>query len=226
MSTQGTILPVRILKIWFDILLVIGAIGAVILLGWMALSPVLMAKADIPTEATVKVAIGERSLFPVHPVEIEAPESSPKPQVLEASLVDVSGDLRFITWNLGIHFGFFGGVLVGMVLVFYVIWMIRRVLLNVLTDRPFAAVNGQLFKRCGIIVFLIGAVWPPYDYILAKYVLLQVDISSIALRPAITFEKDVFVLGLLFLVFGVILTRGHQIQEHERLLEEEQSLAI
>ena len=138
----------------------------------------------------------------------------------------MSGDLRFVTWNWGIHYGYFGGVFVGMALVFYVIWMIRRILINVLADRPFAAANGKLFKRCGFIVILIGAVWPPYDYILAKYVLSQIHTTNIALRPAITFEKDVFVLGLLFLVFGFILTRGRQIQEHERVLEEEQSLTI
>ena len=38
--------------------------------------------------------------------------------------------------------------------------------------------------------------------------------------------QPVFVVGLLFLVFGLILTRGHELQNHEQELEEEQALTV
>ncbi|MGB5296729.1 MAG: hypothetical protein WBP34_17445 [Thermoanaerobaculia bacterium] len=38
--------------------------------------------------------------------------------------------------------------------------------------------------------------------------------------------KAVFVVGLLFLVFGAILTRGHELQEREQALEKGQAFTI
>ena len=110
--------------------------------------------------------------------------------------------------------------------IYYVIWILRRVLVNVLKDRPFDGANGILLKRCGYIVLILGAILPPIDFALSHHMLSRIDVATIDLRPAITFEKDVFVVGLLLLVFGVILTRGHELQEHEQALEEEQAYTI
>ena len=219
-------LPVRVLKIWFDIVLVLGSLSALIFLGWLALSPFLMAGGEMPSDANVKVAVGERSWFPVMPLEFEPLDPSEDPQITEARLSGARGELSMLTTSWWLQFVSLGGIILAIVVILYVIWLLRRVLVNVLEDRPFDAINGSLLRRCGYIILVLGVVWPPFEYALSDYVLSTIDISTIDLRPAITFEKDTFVVGLLFLVFGIILTRGHELQEHEQALEEEQAYTV
>lgn len=226
MQSSSHNLPVRVLKVWFDIVLGLGAAAAVLFLVWLVLSPFLMARGDFPADATVQVAIGERSLIPVMDLEVRQPASDVDSAVVEANLVDARGELRLLTTDWWMHFAFAGGIMLGIVVVLYSIWILRRVLVNVLENRPFDAINGRLLRRCGYIVLLVGTLGPTYDYWLARWALARVDITNLDLSPAITFNKDVFVVGLLFLVFGIILTRGHEIQTHEQELEEDQALTI
>lgn len=219
-------LPVRILKIWFDIVLILGVVAVLVFSGWLALTPFLMARGEVPSDATLQVVVGERSWLSVYPLEFEAVATSQDTQIEKASLVDARGELRLVTTNWWLHFVSIGGIMFGVAVVLYLIWLLRRVLVNVLDDRPFDASNGRLLRRCGYIILILGAIYPPFDYALADYVLATIDVTNIDLRPAITFEKDVFVVGLLFLVFGIILTRGHELQEQEQALEEEQAYTI
>jgi hypothetical protein len=229
MSVRSQQLPVRILKIWFDVVLALGVVAAVLFLVWLVVSPFVLLEAERPTEATIQVTLGEPAFlwFRTHPVELEDPGATSTGRSVEkASLFDMSGDLRLLTWNWRIHYGYLAGILVGTALVLWVIWMIRRVLIEVLADRPFAAINGRLFKRCGYVILLTGVLWPPYEFVLSRLTLAEMGSTSPPLHPAITFEKDVFVVGLLFLVFGIILRRGHEIQQHEEALEKDQALTI
>ena len=68
-SKKARNLPVRILKIWFDVVLVLGILSAVIFLAWLAISPFLMAGGEVPSDANVQVVIGQRSLIPLVPLE-------------------------------------------------------------------------------------------------------------------------------------------------------------
>ena len=129
--------------------------------------------------------------------------------------------MRITTTSWLLQFIPLGEIMIGTVVILYLIWILRRVLVNVLADRPFDVANGRLLRRCGYVILVLGAIWPIFDYFLADFVLSQIHVTNIELRPAITFEKDVFVVGLLFLVFGLILTRGHELQVHEKQLEEE-----
>lgn len=226
MGGKSKNLPVRILKIWFDVVLVLGGLAALLLLGWLALSPFLMAGGDQPSDAAVLVVVGERSWFPVYRLEFAPEEGAEDLGIVRASLVKTTGELRFLTTNWWLHFVSVGEIMLGTLIVLYVIWILRKVLINVLDDRPFAAVNGRILRQCGVIILILGAVWPLLDYALSDYVLSGIQVANIDLRPAITLEKNVFAVGLLFLVFGVILTRGHELQEHEQALEEEQAFTI
>lgn len=219
-------LPVRILKIWFDIVLVLGVVAALVFLGWLALTPILMARGDFPSDATVQVTVGERSWVSVYPLEFKPVAPSENLRIEKASLVDARGELRLLTTNWRLHFLSLGGIILATGVILYVIWILRRVLINVLDDRPFEAANGRLLRRCGYIILILGAIYPPFDYVLSDYVLSKLDVTNIDLHPAITFDKDIFVVGLLFLVFGIILTRGHELQEQEQALEEEQAYTI
>lgn len=225
-SKKQKILPVRILKIWFDIVLILGCISAVIFLGWLALSPFLMADGDLPSDANVQVVVGERSWFPVLPLEFEPLPPSESSTIITASLVSTRGELSMTTTSWWLQFLSLGGIMAGTVVILYLIWMLRRVLVNVLDDRPFDELNGKLLRRCGYIILILGSIWPVFDYYLADFVLNQIDVKNLDLRPAITFEKDVLVVGLLFLVFGLILSRGHELKVHEQELEDEQALTI
>jgi len=226
MGVKAKNLPVRILKIWFDIVLVLGGVAALVFIGWLALSPFLMARGDFPADATVQVVVGSRSLHSVYPLEFEPAATGQEAQVMTASLVDARGELRLTTSNWSLHFASFESIMLATVIILYLVWILRKVLVNVLDDRPFDAPNGRLLRRCGYIILILGAVWPVFDDFLSDHVLSQIEVTNIDLRPAITLEKDVFVVGLLFLVFGLILTRGHELQKHEQELEEEQALTV
>lgn len=88
------------------------------------------------------------------------------------------------------------------------------------------AANGRILRQSGYIFLIMAALWPVADFALSSYVLSRIDVTNLDIRPAITLDKDAFVVGLLFLVFGAILTRGHELQEHEQALEEEQAFTI
>jgi hypothetical protein len=228
MHPNRKILPVRVLKIWFDVVLALGGVAALIFLAWLALSPFVMAKGDLPAEATVRVAIGQRSWVPVFPVELGSGTAPTEhgSAIEAANLVSAQGDMRVVTHDWTLHFAYLAAVLVATGVILYGIWTLRRVLINVLDNRPFDAANGRLLRRCGYIVLALASAYPFFDFFLADYVLSRIEVTNIDLRPAITFEKDAFVIGLLFLVFGLIFDRGHQIQQHERQLEEDQALTI
>ena len=227
MNAKTGVLPVRILKIWFDVVLVLGAPAAVVLVGWLAISPFLMADGKDPSEAAIQVVVGERSFLPIMPLEIgPARGTSRDPGTEKASLMKARGELRLQTTDWWLQFASLGRFLVAMFVILYVVWMLRGVLKNVLDDRPFDSVNGGLLRRCGYSILILGVVLPPLDYALASRVLSGIRVANLNLRPAITFDKDVLLVGLLFLVFGIILTRGYEVQEHEQALQEEQSLTI
>ena len=226
MRKKSRMLPVRILKVWFDVVLVVGGAACALFLGWLALSPFVMARGDRPADGAVQVVVGQRSWLPVLSLEVESKDMEEDPAIQDASLVWACGELRFLTTRWWLHMATLAEFTLGALIALYVIWLLRKMLVNVLADRPFDAVNGRYMSRCGYIILAMGAVWPILDYALSNYVLSRIHVTNIDLHPAITLEKDVFVLGLLFLVFGAILTRGHDLQEHEEALEEEQALTI
>ena len=226
MRVKNRNLPVRILKIWFDIVLVLGGAATLIFLVWLAFSPFFMAKGDVPADATVRVVVGERSWIPVYRLDFTPMEGSEELRIGDPRLVKTGGELRFTTSSWWLHFSSLGEIMLGAVIIFYVIWNLRKLLINVLDDRPFAAANGKLLRQCGYIILVMATVWPLADFALSDHVLSRIDVANIDLSPAITFDKDACVVGLLFLVFGAILTRGHELQEHEQALEEEQAFTI
>lgn len=218
--------PVRILKIWFGVMVVLGGAATLIFVIWLVLSPFLMAKGDLPADATVRVVVGERSWIPVYRLEFTRVDNSADVGLADVHLVKASGELRFVTTSWWLHFTSLGAIMLGAIIILYVIWSLRRLLINVLDNRPFAAANGKILRQSGFIILIMAALWPVADYALSSYVLSRIDVTNIDLSPAITLDKDAFVIGLLFLVFGAILTRGHELQEHERVLEEEQAFTI
>ena len=226
MGDTNKLLPVRILKIWFSVVLVLGGAATLIFMVWLAASPFLMAGGDVPADATGQVVAGERSWIPVHHVDFVPAEGSENLGIADTRLVKARGELRFLTTSWWLHFASLGEIIVGAVIIFYVIWNLRKLLINVLDDQPFSPANGRILRQSGFIILILAALWPVADFGLSSYVLSRIDVTNLDLRPAITLDKDVFVVGLLFLVFGIILTRGYELQEHEQKLEEEQALTI
>ena len=153
-------------------------------------------------------------------------EGSENLGIADTRLVKARGELRFLTTSWWLHFASLGEIIVGAVIILYVIWNLRKLLINVLDDQPFSPANGRILRQSGFIILILAALWPVADFGLSSYVLSRIDVTNLDLRPAITLDKDVFVVGLLFLVFGIILTRGYELQEHEQKLEEEQALTI
>ena len=188
MRVRSKLWPVRILKIWFSVMVVLGGAATLIFLVWLAISPFLMAKGDIPVDATVRVVVGERSWIPVHELELTPLDDSGELWMDEARLVKAGGELRFLTTSWWLHFLSLGEIMLGAVIILYVIWNLRKLLINVLDDRPFAAANGRILRQSGYILLIMAVLWPVADFALSSFVLSRIDVTNIHLRPAITLD--------------------------------------
>ena len=74
MGSKAKRLPIRILKIWFDVCLVLAGAATLIFLVWLFISPIVMTGRDIPADAAVQVVVGQRTWFPVYQLEYTGPK--------------------------------------------------------------------------------------------------------------------------------------------------------
>ena len=63
MTINTKTLPIRILKIWFDVVLVLSGAAFAVFLLWLVASPFVMAGGATPVDGAIRAAIGERRKF-------------------------------------------------------------------------------------------------------------------------------------------------------------------
>jgi hypothetical protein len=219
MSIRKEDLPVVILKIWLNVSLLVGAVGGAILLLWLIASPVLMAGDAIPADGVVWVDIGTRvfKIVPVLPLDAQPATGVRDLGIAKANLVKGRGELRFTTTEWRLHFASLGSILLSLMVILFVIWSLRRILVNVQSGKTFALENSRYLRRSAFLLIGLAVLWPFSNYALSRYVLLHLDVNTLDLRPAFAFDSDALLVGLVLLVFSIILSRGHRLEQSTEL---------
>jgi len=205
----------RVAKVWLDVVLVLGGVGAVLLVVWIVISP-WMLKNGLPADTSAPVAIGTHALFPRLQLEysVDSGESS---EFAWASLANGYAELRTATTDWRLHFASVGSTALATFIVLYAIWTLREVLRTVLAGEPFAPANSQRLRRIGCIVLVLATLAPFGEYWLGQVLLEQLTIHSVPVSPAFRVSKDAFLIGILFLVLAAIFSHGTRLEEERSL---------
>ncbi len=219
MSIQKEDLPVVILKIWLNIALVTGAIGAAVICIWLLASPVFMAGDAIPADGVVWVDIGTHvfKIVPVLPLDAEPATGARDLGIAKANLVKGRGELRFTTTDWWLNFASLGSIFLSLLVILFAIWSLRKILVNVQKGETFAPENSRNLRISAWLLIGLSLLWPVVNYVLSQYVLRHLDVSTVDLQPALAFDSDALLVGLVLLVFAVILRRGYKIEQSREL---------
>jgi hypothetical protein len=209
-----------VVKVWLDIVFWLGLLGGVVLAGWTLISPLVMAGSGRAVDLSVPVAVGSGSLLPVE--HLRTPDETADagtPALTRPRLVKTRGELRFDASSWGLQAATNLGMLVGIALVLYVIFLVRGVVATVITGNPFVPENARRIRLIGMIVIAAGIVGPFAEYVAARAVLARITIEGITLSPPAPFRTDPILAGLLVWVLAAVFERG-------AALEKEQSLTV
>lgn len=204
----------RMVKIWLDVVFVLGAIVCVALVIWLLAAPIAMAISDKPSDVSLRVAIGERSVKPVMPM---AGGGAGSVGVDSLRIVDAAGELRFVTTDVWLHLASAGHWVIGTLLALYGIFLLRKILATVIAEHPFATSNVRRMRTLGFLLLGVSLLRPLVEYLVAKLVLAKISVDNVVLSPPISFSEDAFLGGLLLLVLATIFAYGSRL-EHEQSL--------
>jgi len=212
MTASGSRLA-RALRVLTDIGVFLFALSSVLLTIWLIASSVRMARGSAEGEVTLMVAVGSRTILPVHPVDLT---SSPPGLIREAKLVRAGGELRFRTnsWRMNlIGLGFVPSLLV----ILFGFVLLRNLLREVERGTPFTPKNGKRIRMLGVLFLLIGVLAPIIDYAMGRVVLSNAVTSSPELSPSFSVSSDAIFAGLLLLVLSQVWVRGTELEEDRAL---------
>jgi hypothetical protein len=208
----------RAVKIWLDVVLLLGALATIVLLIWAMAAPLVMnLAAPIPADVSALVAIGPHSAVPRLPLEFQEAGEAETPRFHRVRLMWSYGELRAETFDWRLHFVGLGFALVMMAAALWAIWNLRQVVKTALGGEPFAATNSSRLRRIGIIILAVTIIAPLIEYQVGRYLLEQLTIEGLTLSPALRFSKDSFLGGLLFLVLASIFRHGTALEEEKAL---------
>jgi len=211
--------PVRIAKIWFDIVLVGGAVAAVLLIGYALMTPwILQTIQGSPgIDVNVPVAVGTHTLLPRMPLEVAATEPDERFRFNQARLVKAHGELRMLSTDWSLHFVSMLYPIIYLAVVFSAVWTFRRVLQSVIAGHPFAPENSVRLRRIGFVILALTACGPVAEYWVGRTVLERLTIEGVSLSPAFRFSTDGILMGILFLVLSAIFQHGNELEEERSL---------
>ena len=208
----------KAVKLWLDVVLLLGGLAAVVLLIWAMAAPLVMGLGEpIPADLSAVVAIGAHSAVPRLPLEFEEVGNPEKPRFHRLRLMWSYGELRAETFDWRLHLVGLGFALVVMSAALWAIWNLRQVVKAALAGEPFAAANSRRLRRIGFVILVVTIIAPLIEYQLGRYLLEQLTIEGLTLSPALRLSKDGFLGGLLFLVLASIFRHGTELEEERAL---------
>jgi len=211
---KSKLISARIVKIYLDICLVLGAIALPLLLIWGLISPLVMSEESVFVDAMIPVTVGKSSVLPVLPLEASGEDGN---GITNLNLVKARGELRFDTTSWWLHITTVLPLLVGGLLVMWVIFLVRQVVASVLQGDPFTARNAGRLRLVGLILLIAGTVGPLLEYLHADMVLAQVGSSTIPLSPPLTFSPEVILAGLIMLALSTVFGHGKELEDDKSL---------
>ena len=213
MSTTNNLRLIRFVKGLLDFLfgLIVFAIVALVL--WTALSPLIIGKDGSMGTASVPVTIGvgEEPQF-----EVAFTEPT-KDTIRVAFVEEAEGTLRLETSSFILVLMANAAKVVSGIGLAYALYLLRAVVQVILDGNPFAAENGPRLRQLGYVVLLVGFLQPLVQYIAATEILNQLPAAVPAINPGPTFNAEVILVSLLFLVLAHIWSYGLDL-EHDKAL--------
>lgn len=205
----------RIAKLWLDVTLVVGLIAGLFLTSALLLAPLVWSD-DTDSDLSVWVAVGERPIRPVVPLEVHAVGGT-TPSFRDARLVNGQGELRALTSSLPLHLAFLGSYLVMLAMALWVVWLIRRVIVAALDGRPFDRANVRCLRLAGLLVMLAAVAWPLLQYLLGAEVLRHLASVHPPISPALSFGTDAILIGLVLLILSTVFSHGADLEDERAM---------
>jgi hypothetical protein len=207
-------LLIRGLKLWFDLVLLLGTVGLAVV---MVLGIATSFEEEDQSDWTVSVpiALGEGQLKPVLSLTSETGED---PVATEKRIVDGRGELRFDTLDNVLYLGsIFYHCLAGFIAL-CVVYLLRRILSSTLKGEPFSRANVRDLMLIGWIMVAAGAIGPFLERLFVGWVLPQVEAAVIAIPPPpLGLRVETIITGLLVLVLASVLREAAAMAEEQSL---------
>ncbi len=213
------LLSARVVKVWLDVILIVGGIGALLLTLWWLFSPLATGGSNLAYEVSLPVAIGEYTAGPLRSVLPLEPGQNSAVAVARPRIVDGTGELRFDTGSFLIHFAATGFWVLGVLVVLWVVYLLKKIFKTVVEGDPFSPANAVRLRAIALILMVAGVLVPLIQNFVAAMVLRRVAIEGIPLSPPLNLRIDVVLAGLMVLALSTVFSHG-------ALLEHEQSLTV
>ncbi len=207
-------LSARVVKIWFDIVFVIGVVALGLITLWIVVSPLVMSSNESPTDIAIPVALGTGSLRPV--IDLAQAEAGTI-DIASPRIVDGRGELRFETTSWTLQFFTNLVLVIALAIIVYLVYLLRAILRAVLDGQPFATANAWRIRIIGSVLIAGGFLVPVIEYALARLVLARVHLQGIAVGPPFDIREETVVAGLLVLVLATIFGYGAQLEADKSL---------
>jgi hypothetical protein len=210
---NSKLLVARILKIWFDIVLVLGTIGLMLMLAWVLLSPLVLSSEQKSADAAIWVGLGQGVFRPV--LELESIDT--RGQFSTLRLINTRGELRFETSQTPVYFAVFSGRLVAVAMMLLVAFLIRQILTEVLKGAPFTISNAKRLHWIGWIVVGAGVILPLANYLAGVWILNQIGATDMPLAPTLAIHRDWILAGLFVLLLSTLFRHGVELEQEKSL---------
>lgn len=208
----------RAVKIWLDVVLVLGGLATLALLVWAMAAPIVMGlDQGSPADVSAVVAVGPHSLLPRLPLDFAEAGSADEARFHRARLMWGYGEIRAETFDWRLHLIGIGYALIGLLATLWAVWNLRQVVKTALDGEPFAAANSRRLRNIGVVILVVTLAAPFIEYQFGSYLLAQLDVENLALSPALRLSKEGLLGGLLFLALASIFRHGTELEEEKAL---------
>ncbi len=203
----------RGLKISLDVLFYLTLVVAVVMrVGALGISS--FTDYEDGWEHNVPVAVGEGSFYAHLPVEA-VHDAWP---ALEYTRISAAhGRLRFLHYSLPVHLGRSAIALLFTGLFLWGLTLLRRILATTAGGRPFDPINPRRLNALGWLVLASSALATLLDYMMSKWTLSRIEITTVPLSPPMEIHTEWILCGLLVLVLAAIWKEAVQMAEEQSL---------
>jgi hypothetical protein len=206
---------VRGLKACVNVLFFLS-FGASVL--WMVAWPISGFTGNVGWDVNVPVAIGERSVLPVLPLELSRGGLQEIASVAPSlRLVNAVGELRFQTANPRLSLCFWAVVMLYFGLLLLGLHLLRKMLHTTSEGRPFHPSNVRRLSSLGWIILAAGSAGPILRFSFARWALSDLPVTGIPLSPPLKANGEWVICGLLVLILAGIWREAVQMAEDQSL---------
>jgi len=207
MSTTKNLRLARIVKKLLDIIFGLLVFVCIVLVIWIALTPLLASDSGSIGTASVPVRISTGVMFSDKPAE----------GINAAFVEEAEGVLRLETRSFNLVLLANGAKLIAAIGLTYVFYLLRSLAKAVLEGEPFTSKTSLAMRRLGYTVLIVGILKPAVEYLASVAVLSRLPSSSPPLNPGPSFNNEVILATLLILLLAHIWSYALDLEQERAL---------